>query len=87
MFREVFQSRFRRVCSNEDVNGKGVFIRIYRSENQLLISGRNMRGTPFGGMGNDVVRKVMQQLLCHVQNVFSNTTLRVSTPVEVKVNE
>ena len=64
VFREVFLPRFQFKCGEENVGGRnGTFIRKYCSENQILISGRNLRGTPFGGMTYEVVRKTIQEMV------------------------
>lgn len=63
VFREVFY-QFRCVKSEEDIGGKiGFFIRKYKCGEKILISGRNLRGQPFGGMSDFEIDCAMKNIL------------------------
>ena len=49
--------------AEEDINGKkGVFVRKYRKDGVVLLSGRYLQGTPFGGMTDSEIRSVVGKL-------------------------
>lgn len=63
VFKEVFSDY---ICQKriDSFNGKkGFFISKYKSGNKVLISGRNYRGQPFGGLSNNELLEAMKQLL------------------------
>ena len=63
VFEEIFYN-FMFEKSVEDIgNKKGFFIRKYKNADKFLISGRNMRGQPFGGISDREMQEAMQQLL------------------------
>ena len=63
VFNEVFH-RFECVKSIDDIGGKkGFFIRKYTYGGKILISGRNYRGQPFGGMSDAEIKQTIKQLL------------------------
>ena len=66
VFEEVFVSelQFKYVCGNDRVEGKkGFYIKKYRNCNQVLVSGRNYRGTPFGGIDGETVAEVISGMM------------------------
>ena len=64
VFNEVFAVQFKYKCGNENINGRrGMFIKRYFNGSQTLISGRNLRGTPFGGMSQQLARETIRQLM------------------------
>lgn len=66
VFDEVFVSelQFEYVCGNDKVEGKkGFYIKKYRNGDQVLISGRNYRGTPFGGIAAKTVADIISGMM------------------------
>ena len=47
---------------NNDSQVRGVHVRLYRHGNVRLLTGRNMHGTPFGGMSQKWLRKTIPSL-------------------------
>lgn len=65
-FNAVFRSTFSLEKSISNINGKkSPFIRKYKGkkDHKILISGRNLNGTPFGGLNEKEIQDVMTQLL------------------------
>jgi len=63
VFDDVFY-QYKLEKSVENIGGKpGIFIRKYSYLNKILISGRNMKGTPFGGLSNDNLQETMKEII------------------------
>lgn len=62
IFKDVF-SEFKLEKSVNNINGKkGIFINKYKKGDKILISGRNMKGTPFGGIRDYEIQETMKQI-------------------------
>ena len=63
VFDDVFYQFRLEKCADNIGDKKGFFVRKYKNGDKILISGRNYRGQPFGGMTDDEIEEAINQLM------------------------